>query len=186
MKFFEKYQWLFLIAAIFLGLALGQIGNIAETAAHFVVPFLMVMLFGVFLQTPFESLKKGFMNTKVVGLSLAVNFLWTPLLAFGLSFLFFRGTPDVFIALMMDLVTPCTDWYLVFTAIAGGAPCPVYRSAALEFIHAARSYACISLSFCGSRGGNPAVHFFAKFSQGFVSSLHYGGPYEKSNLFFKS
>ena len=40
-----------------------------------VLPFLMDMLFGVFLQTPFESLKKGFINVKVAGLSLAINFL---------------------------------------------------------------------------------------------------------------
>ncbi|ARE87194.1 arsenic resistance protein [Clostridium formicaceticum] len=43
------------------------------------------------------------------------------MLAFGLSFIFFRDTPDVFIALIMDMVTPCTDWYLVFTGIAGGS-----------------------------------------------------------------
>ncbi len=120
LSFFEKFQWLFMIAAIFVGLFLGQVSHVAETAAHFIIPFLMVMLFGVFLQTPPKRLKEGFMNAKVVGLSLFINFLWTPLLAFGLSYLFFRNAPDVFVALIMDMVTPCTDWYLVFTAIAGG------------------------------------------------------------------
>ncbi|MCC5909364.1 MAG: arsenic resistance protein [Clostridiaceae bacterium] len=121
MQFFEKFQWLFMIIAMLIGLALGQINNIAGGATYFITPFLMVMLFGVFLQTPIEGLKKGFKNAKVLKLSLLINFVWTPLLAFGLSFLFFRDAPDVFIALIMDMVTPCTDWYLVFTAIAGGS-----------------------------------------------------------------
>lgn len=121
MDFFEKFQWVFMIAAMIAGLALGQIGNVAGMATHFITPFLIVMLFGVFLQTPVASLKAGFKNAKVLRMSLVINFLWTPLLAFGLSFLFFRDTPDVFIALIMDMVTPCTDWYLVFTGIAGGS-----------------------------------------------------------------
>ena len=121
MYYFEKFQWVFIIIAMFIGLAIGQISNIAGIATHFITPFLMVMLFGIFLQTPVKRLKEGFKNAKVLKLSLFINFLWTPLLAFGLSFLFFRDTPDVFIALIMDMVTPCTDWYLIFTGIAGGS-----------------------------------------------------------------
>lgn len=121
MQFFEKYQWIFMIAAMFIGLGLGQTGNVTEAATHFITPFLMIMLFGIFLQTPVESLKEGFKNSKVLKLSLLINFLWTPLLAFSLSSLFFSDAPDVFVALILDMVTPCTDWYLVFTAIAGGS-----------------------------------------------------------------
>ncbi len=120
MHFFTRFQWVFMIIAIFIGLALSQSSAIAERASLFITPFLMIMLFGVFMQIPFKSLKAGFANVKLTALSLAVNFVWTPLLAFGLSYLFFRNAPDVFVALIMDLVTPCTDWYLVFTGIAGG------------------------------------------------------------------
>ncbi|RQD75104.1 MAG: arsenic resistance protein [Candidatus Syntrophonatronum acetioxidans] len=121
MNLLEKYSWLLMIMAIFLGIFLGRFDYIAEGASHFIMPFLMVMLFGVFLQTPFGSLKAGFKNVKVAGLSFLINFVWTPFLAFFLSFLFFRESPDVFVALIMDMVTPCTDWYLVFTGIAGGS-----------------------------------------------------------------
>lgn len=109
-----------MLVAIAVGLALGQIDTVASAASVFIMPFLIVMLVGVFLQVPLKNLKKAFMNRKVAGLSLLINFLWTPLLAYGLSSLFFRDSPDVFIALIMDLVTPCTDWYLVFTGLAGG------------------------------------------------------------------
>lgn len=109
-----------MLLAIVAGLTLGQSESVAENASYLITPFLMIMLFGVFLQVPFKNLRKGFMNLKVTLLSLVVNFIWTPLLAFGLSYLFFRNAPDVYLALLMDLVTPCTDWYLVFTGIAGG------------------------------------------------------------------
>ncbi len=117
---FEKYQWLFIVIAILFGLSLGQFTFAADLSALFIMPFLIIMLFGVFLQVPIKNLRKAFFNKIVTVLSLAINFLWTPLLAFGLSWLFFYDRPDVFVALIMDLVTPCTDWYLVFTGVAGG------------------------------------------------------------------
>ncbi len=120
MGYFEKYQWLIMIIAIFVGLALGQLERIAETAAYFIVPSLMIMLYGIFLQIPLGRLKEGFTNVRVALLSLLINFIWTPLLAFFLAYVFFRNNPDVFVALIMDMVTPCTDWYLIFTSIAGG------------------------------------------------------------------
>jgi len=74
----EKYSWLFMIVAIFLGIFLGRVDYIAEGASHFIVPFLMVMLFGVFLQTSFGSLKAGFKNVRLAGLSFLINFVWAP------------------------------------------------------------------------------------------------------------
>ena len=48
------------------------------------------------------------------------HFIWTPIFAFLLGILFFRENVDMQIGLMMLMVTPCTDWYLVFTSIAKG------------------------------------------------------------------
>ena len=68
-----------MIMAIFLGIFLGRVDYVAsETASHFIVPFLMVMLFVVFLQTPFGSLKAGFKNVRLAGLSFLINFVWAP------------------------------------------------------------------------------------------------------------
>ena len=65
MGYFEKYQWLIMIIAIFVGLALGQLERVAETAAYFIVPALIIMLYGIFLQIPLERLKEGFTNVRV-------------------------------------------------------------------------------------------------------------------------
>lgn len=80
----------------------------------------MVMLFGAFAQIPPASLRNAFRNRRVVGTSLAVNFVWNPFLAVGLGALFLRDQPALWVGLIMLMVTPCTDWYLVFTDIAGG------------------------------------------------------------------
>jgi arsenite transporter len=52
--------------------------------------------------------------------SLVLNFLWAPLVALVLGTVLLGGQPDLRIGLVMLLVTPCTDWYLVFTRSARG------------------------------------------------------------------
>ena len=52
--------------------------------------------------------------------SLGINFAWTPAFAGLLGWLLLSGHPDLRLGLIMLLVTPCTDWYLVFTGTARG------------------------------------------------------------------
>ncbi len=120
MKWTEKLQSLLVIAAIFIGLGLGQISWFSENAVYLIVPSLMVMLYGVFLNIPLKRLGNALQNYKVTGLSLGINFLWTPIFAWGLGAVFLRDTPDLWVGLIMLMVTPCTDWYIIFTNIAKG------------------------------------------------------------------
>ena len=89
-RLLEDYQWLLLIIAIIVGLVIGQVDTVSNIASLFIMPFLMTMLFGTFIQIQPASLKKGFKNFRLAGLSLVINFLWTPLLAFGLAYIFLR------------------------------------------------------------------------------------------------
>ncbi len=86
----------------------------------FIVPFLFFMLYGLFLSIPLKEIKNGFRNLKFAGTSLTINFLWTPLLAWGLGALFLSDHPALWVGFIMLMVTPCTDWYLIFTEIAKG------------------------------------------------------------------
>lgn len=106
--------------AIAIGLGLGQVEWIAERAVYWVVPCLMVMLYGVFFHLPRQQLQVAWRSYKVTALSLGMNFLWTPLFAWGLGAIFLQDAPDLWVGLIMLMVTPCTDWYLVFTSIARG------------------------------------------------------------------
>ena len=120
MNVFERFQTVFVMAGIAVGLAAAQVSGVPAVADRLILPFLMVMLFGAFAGIPASSLRRAAGNRRVVASSLVVNFGWNPLLAVGLGGLFLADHPALWVGLLMLLVTPCTDWYLVFTDLAGG------------------------------------------------------------------
>lgn len=120
MSTLEKLQPVFILLAVAMGLALGQASELSDSAGRLVVPFLMLMLTGVFLHVPLRGLAEAFNNLRFTGWNLGVNFLWTPLFGWFLGSIFLTNHPDLRVGLLMLLVTPCTDWYLVFTHVTGG------------------------------------------------------------------
>ena len=103
-----------------LGILLGQIGFVQEYAEYLITPFLMVMLFLVFLQIPLKDILKSSKNLKFTLTAVIINFIWTPFLIFILGKIFLANYPELLIGYIMLMVTPCTDWYLIFTGIAKG------------------------------------------------------------------
>lgn len=103
-----------------MGLLLGQISVIKSFSEYLIVPFLMVMLFGLFLNIPFTNLLSSFSNLKFISANLIINFLWTPICAYLLGLLLLQEHLSLWIGFVMLMVTPCTDWYLIFTGIAKG------------------------------------------------------------------
>ena len=120
MGLLDKYQTLIIFAAIPIGLLLGQIPIIEQYAENFVTPFLFIMLFGAFLNIPLKDFRKAFKNTRFSATVVLVNFIWTPILVWLLGKTFLSGSPILQIGFIMLMVTPCTDWYLIFTGMAKG------------------------------------------------------------------
>jgi Arsenite efflux pump ACR3 and related permeases len=116
----DKYQTLIIFAAIPIGLLIGQIEIIEQYAENFVTPFLFVMLFGAFLNIPLTDYRKAFKNTRFSATVVLINFIWTPILVWFLGKTFLSGSPILQIGFIMLMVTPCTDWYLIFTGMAKG------------------------------------------------------------------
>lgn len=116
----NRYQTVIIAAAVLLGLFFGQVSFVANYAEYFIVPFLMAMLFGLFLNIPINDFLKSFKNLKFLSANLLINFLWTPLLAYLLGYMFLHNEPGLWIGFVMLMVTPCTDWYLLFTGMAKG------------------------------------------------------------------
>ena len=116
----NKYQTGVILLAVFSGLVLGQMEATAHFSAHLIVPLLMLMLFGLFLTIDLRELQRSFRNVKFSLTSLAINFVWTPIFAYGLGYLFLAQDLPIWIGFVMLMVTPCTDWYLVFTGMAKG------------------------------------------------------------------
>src|SRR5690625_2730762 len=116
----DKLQTFIILFAVSLGLLLGQVNIIEQYAENLITPFLLLMLYGLFLTIPLQQLKKAFSNIKFLGSSTIINFIWTPILAWGLGSVFLSDYPALWIGFIMLMVTPCTDWYLTFTGIAKG------------------------------------------------------------------
>ena len=120
MGILDKLQTIIILFAVGLGLLLGQVNIIEQHAESFVVPFLFLMLYGLFLTIPLQQLKKAFLNIKFLSANTIINFIWTPVIAWGLGSVFLADYPALWIGFIMLMVTPCTDWYLAFTGIAKG------------------------------------------------------------------
>lgn len=120
MKLIEKIEPFIIIFSIIIGLIFSNILFIAQNSEYFITIFLCLMIYGLFLETELNELKNSFKNLKFTFASLIINFIWTPLFGYFLGSIFLKGNLDILIGFFMLIVTPCTDWYLVFTKIAKG------------------------------------------------------------------
>src|SRR5690625_2660106 len=120
MGILDKLQTVIILIAVGLGLLLGQVNLIEQHAETLVIPFLFLMLYGLFLTIPLHQLKRAFLNIKFLGANTIINFIWTPVIAWGLGSIFLADYPALWIGFIMLMVTPCADWYLAFTGIAKG------------------------------------------------------------------
>lgn len=115
-----KLQPVIIIASAIVGLLLGNLTSLGQVSAEFIEIFLMLLLYILFLSVDLKQLKKSLTNLKYTSASVAINFIITPIIAYVLGKIFFANSIDIRIGLLMLLVTPCTDWYLVFTGMSKG------------------------------------------------------------------
>ena len=120
MDLIEKLEPIIIFSAVILGLVLSNIDLIAHNTSYLINIFLCLMLYGLFLEVPLNDLKNSFKNVKFTSTSLIINFIWTPLFGYFIGSLFLNWNVDVLIGFFMLILTPCTDWYLVFTKLAKG------------------------------------------------------------------
>ena len=120
MDLIEKLEPIILILSIIIGLSLAKVEIISDNTGNLINLFLCMLLYTLFLEVPIENLKESFKNIKFTSTSIIINFIWTPLFGYFLGNLFLNGNIDVFIGFFMLILTPCTDWFLVFTKMAKG------------------------------------------------------------------
>lgn len=116
----NKNQTIIIFLCVIIGVLLGLNDYISQHASIFITPFLVLMLYGLFLNIPIEKLKQSFLNYRFSITSIFINFVITPLLAYLLGAIFLKGNESLWIGFIMLMVTPCTDWYLIFTGISKG------------------------------------------------------------------
>lgn len=120
MELVEKLEPIFIFISVIIGLFLNNIPIINQISPYLITIFLSLMLFTLFLDIPIEDIKHSFSNHKFTTTSIIINFIWTPLFGYFLANIFLNGNIDLIIGFFMLILTPCTDWYLVFTKMAKG------------------------------------------------------------------
>ena len=120
MNLIGKLQPVIIITAALFGLLLGAVTPLGEVSSSLIEVFLMLLLYILFLSIDLKQIKKSFTNVRFTLSAVVINFVFTPLFGYVLGKIFLPGSLDIRIGLLMLLVTPCTDWYLVFTGLSKG------------------------------------------------------------------
>ena len=91
----------------------------APTVERLIDPVLAVLLYVTFLEVPFVRLRRAVRNRRFMVAALGINFLVVPVVAWLLT----RGLPRrsaLLVGAFMVLLTPCIDYVITFTDLAGG------------------------------------------------------------------
>lgn len=116
----EKNQVFLYVVAILLGLMTGVVnpalGPVAEAALW---PVLGALLYVTFTQIPLMHVRQAFSAPRFLMAAIAGNFAAIPLVV-GALLLFAPENPAVRLGILMVLLVPCTDWFIVFTQLGRG------------------------------------------------------------------
>lgn len=120
-QWWERHQIVLYLAAIVVGAVVGltfpSAGHPLEVA---ITPILGVLLFATFLGVPFTALGRAFRDWRFVSAALVLNFVLVPVIVFGLS-RFVAAEEALLVGVLLVLLTPCVDYVIVFSGLAGGA-----------------------------------------------------------------
>ncbi len=109
------YVFVLLLAGA-IGLFAPDIGTRLDITLSFVIALLM---YSMFSQIPFSSLKEAFAIRRFLGALLTVNYIAVPIVVWLLT-LFLPNHPPLLLGVYLVLLTPCIDYVIVFTALGGG------------------------------------------------------------------
>lgn len=109
------------VVALAVGALLGAAAPAADEAfAALIYPTLGLLLYATFLQVPLTALREAFADRRFLLAALGLNFVLVPPVAFALGRLA-PGPMAVELGVLLVLLTPCIDYVIVFTRLAGGS-----------------------------------------------------------------
>jgi len=104
--------------ALAIGFGVSRPGT-AEIVEPLINPVLAGLLYVTFLEIPFVRLRRAFRNGRFMAAALGMNFVVVPVVVFGLT-RFLPQEPVILVGAFMVLLTPCIDYVITFTELAGG------------------------------------------------------------------
>ena len=117
----DQHQIGLYLLAILVGGAAGFLAPGSAPALELSInPVLGLLLYATFLGIPFASIGKAARDLRFLATVLVLNFLVVPAVVFGLT-RFIAGDQALLVGVLLVLLTPCIDYVIVFTGLAGGA-----------------------------------------------------------------
>lgn len=118
-KLENNQVWLYVIVLVIaagFGLIVPDFAGQLDVTISAVIAILM---YSMFSQIPFTSLKESFANRRFILALLTVNYLAVPIVVWILSKLL-PEYPPLLLGVYLVLLTPCIDYVIVFTALGRG------------------------------------------------------------------
>ena len=127
----DRQQVPLYLVAIAAGALFGTAApDAAPALEHAINPVLALLLFATFLGVPVIEVGRAWGDLRFLAVVLAGNFLAVPIVVYALS-RFVSDDRGLLLGVLLVLLTPCIDYVIVFTGLAGGAQTRLLAAAPL-------------------------------------------------------
>lgn len=110
-----------LVTSVVTGALIGYFSPPSGQTLSGMVDFSLLALVGLlFFGVRFGALIQAAGNVRFLGIALLANFVFIPLIGYGIAVLFLTAHPLFMVGLVIYFMAPCTDWFLGFTRLAHG------------------------------------------------------------------